>query len=489
MKPELLTDNPILMKHVRARLRAPLGMYLVVATSLLAMCLLWAGHAMGALNGPVIFILFFIVQAFALHFAGTTQVASSIGQTNDSGILDFHRVSPLSSTAATLGFVLGAPVCEYMVALVFMPFVLFCAVMGQPGLGGFLTSGIVLFSSTLLFHSFAMTTGLVSAPGKTRGAAAGAAMLVLMAAGTTPLVFESQVPIPGLLTAGPALVEAVAAGPGLRLPTFFGIRLPVFVQSLIYQIPLTAFLFLASIRRMQSAQTPLFSKSMAVAFLVTVSLLNLGGTIGHQNVRPELVVPIMLYVNFVVAVLITLAVTPAHGTYRNCVRRSRKFNMHRPPLWTDESSNRAVVLAFASVTFAMVQIVKSGIAAKMDPKFWPQVGTTLCVISYFGSAAQFFSLKFGRRRKPVLSLFLFLFWLLPPLVGALAGATFRNDDLAEMIASLSPLWGIGRGTIPGLVWSFLLAGVFYGLMIREERRCEGALRDATLVEFDTEVSG
>lgn len=485
MKHELLTDNPILMRHVRSRLRAPQGTYLIIAVFLLAACLLWAGHSMGALNGWSIFLLYYVIQIFVLHFAGTTQVAASISQTNDSGILDFHRVAPLTPTATTMGFVLGAPIREYLVAVVFLPFALFCAIIGQPGLGGYLTSTVVLISTTLLFHSLAMTTGLAVAPGKTRGAAMSVALLLVMAYFTTPLVFEQQIPIPGMLTAGPALAEAVGVPGGP--PTFFGLALPVFVQSLIYQVPLTTFLMLAAVRRMRSAQAPMYSKTMAVAFLVTVSVLNLGGTVGHRDVDPELIIPIMLYVNCMVSICVTLAITPSLGTYRNCVRRSRKHNMHRPPLWSDGSSNRAVVLAFASVTLAMVQIVKSTVAAKMDPRFWPQVGTTLFVISYFGSATQFFSLKFPRRWKPVLSLFLFLFWLLPPLVGALVGATFGDDDMAEIIASLSPLWGIGMGTIAGLIWSFVLAGIFYGLMIKEERRCEGELRDASLVEFDAEA--
>lgn len=490
MKHEHLTDNPILMKHVRSRLRAPQGTYLVIAMFLIAVCLMWAGHAAGVLDDGPIFVLFFVIQGLALHFAGTSQVAASISQANDVGILDFHRVSPLSASTTTAGFLLGAPIREYLIALVFVPFSLFCAVLGNPGLIGFATTGAVLLSTTLLFHAAAMTAGLVSAPGRTRGASMGVVFLLLLANFTTPLVFELQLPIPGLLTAGPALYEAMTAG-GVpvvaRGPTFFGVALPLYIQSLIYQTPMTLFLLVAVVRRMRSAQAPLYSRTMAIGFLVTVSVLNLGGIIGHKNVNPGTVVPVLLYVNCLIAVFLTLAITPSQGTYRNCVRRSRKLNMHRPPLWHDESSNRAVVLAFASITLAMAQIVKSSVAANVNPRFWPQVGVTLFVISYFGSATQFFSLKFGRRSKPVLMLFLFLFWLLPPLVGALAAVTFGGNQVAELIAGLSPLFGIATGSLPGLVWSFLLAGIFYLLMIKEERRCQDALHNASLLNFDAET--
>lgn len=488
MNREMLTDNPILMKHVRSRLRRPQGTYLVIAVFLIAVCLLWAGHAANVLDQGPIFVLFFVIQGFALHLVGTSQVASSVSQANDAGILDFHRVSPLPASATTVGFVLGAPIREYLVALVFVPFALFCAVVGKPGLLGFCTTGAVLLSTTLLFHAIAMTAGLVSAPGKTRGANMSVAFLLVMATFATGQVFQG-VPIPGLLTAGPALFEAMGFGGGFRgiqTPTFFGINLPLFIQSLIYQTPLTLFLMVSVVRRMRSAQAPLYSKSMAIAFLVTVSVLNLGGIIGHQNVNPEFVVPVLLYVNWIIAIFLTLAVTPSQGTYCNCVRRASKLGMQHPPLWSDESSNRAVVLALASVTFAMAQIVQRAVQGNVDEQFWPRVGITLCVISYFGSAAQFFALRCRRQSKPVLFLFLFLFWLLPLLVGALVAATFGNDKAGEFIASLSPLYGIAAGSIPSLVWSFLLAGVFYGLMLKEERRCQDTLRSATLIDFDLE---
>jgi hypothetical protein len=87
----------------------------------------------------------------------------------------------------------------------------------------------------------------------------------------------------------------------------------------------------------------------------------------------------------------------------------------------------------------------------------------------------------------MLFLFLFLFWLMPLLVGSLAAAAFGNHDIGPFIAGLSPLFGIAAGSIPSLVWSFALAGVFYGLTVREERRCQDELRNATLMAFDAEA--
>jgi hypothetical protein len=487
---ELVTDNPILIKHVRSRLRRPQGTYLVITVFLVAACLMWAGHLGNILDDGPIFVMFFAIQALALHLAGTSQVASSISQSNDSGILDFHRVSPLSPSATAVGFILGAPIREYLVALLLVPFALFCALLGKPGLLGFCTTGAVLLSTTLLFHSVAMMAGLVAQPGKTRGANMGVGFLLVIATFATGLVFRG-IPIPGLLTAGPALFEAMDFGgggfPGPQTPTFFGVTLPLFVQSLIYQTPLTLFLLVAIVRRMRSGQAALYSKTTAIAFLVTVSVLNLGGIIGHQNVNPEFVVPVLLYVNWFIALALTLAVSPSQGSYRNCLRRANKLGLHRPPLWDDDSSNRGVVLALASVTFAMAQIVQTFVQANAGPQFWPRVGITLCVISYFGSAVQFFTLRFGRRSRPMLFLFLFLFWLMPLLVGSLAAAAFGNAGVGPFIAGLSPLFGIAAGSISSLVWSFVLAGVFYGLMVREERRCQDELRNATLLDFDAEV--
>lgn len=468
----LFIDNPILTKHVRSRLRPQPTAYLVIAVFLICCCLAWAGQAAEVLDEGFFFTIFFVIQGVSLQFAGTTQVAASTGMVNDSRILDFHRVSPLSPLTVAVGFVLGAPLREYLIATVVLPFTLLCAIIGPTGLTGFCTTGIVLLSSTLLFHTVAMTASLLAPPGKSRSSGMSVMALVFITAFMSPLVFQIGLPLPGLLSPIPTMIASVSdggAGPGMS-PTFFGLDLPIFVQSLIYQIPLTAFLMIAVVRRMRSAQAALYAKSTAIAFFVTITALNLGGVVSHPNLAPSIVLPAVLYIGVFLAIVLTTFVTPKQGAYMSCVRRSLRIGMERPPLWADDSSNRAVVLVFASLTYAAVQSIEALFPAQLAAGHpIRSTGIAICTILQFGFAGQFFSLKFGRRSRPVLVMYLFLFWVMPLLAGALCAATF-NGPLGAMIGAVSPIFGIGNGHIVGLVSSALLAVLFFGVLFREENR-------------------
>lgn len=486
---QLIFDNPILIKHIRTRLRPPQSIYTGIVALVLCLCIMWAGWQGQALDNGVIFTVMIFGVGIVLQLGGTSQVASSISQTNDSGILDFHRVSPLPAHTTALGFVLGGPIREYMVAAVIWPFALFCAVMGKPGILGFAAVSIVMLSTTLLFHMMAMNAGILSQRGKTRGANMGLAFMIIAASGSTATVFRG-LPIPGLLTVGPTLAEAMGnlqKGPWVTLPTFFGLELPLFIQSLIYQIPLIIFLTIPVVRRMRSAQAALYSKSTAIGCLAVISFLNLGGIVNHPNLDAELFVPMLLYATVIVSLLLTMAVTPSQGAYLNLVRRSKKQNMLKPSLWADESSNRAIVIVFGSLTWATVQVVETFVAKQnLGTDFLVMTGTAISVIIYFGSAAQFFALKYGRKSRAMLFLFLFFFWLMPLIVSALAAWTFGGQT-AEMIASLSPIYGIGAGSVLGLVPAVALAGIFFALMIKEERTAQEVFAgDPFEEDFDVE---
>jgi hypothetical protein len=485
MLKQIIFDNPLLVRHLRANLRSPKAGYLTFGVVLLSCCLMYAGYATKSLDGPGFFYLFFVCQTLALHFAGTSQVASSISAANDSGILDFHRISPLQPTTTTLGFMCGGAVREYLVALILLPFTLACALFGNVGIAGFATSSVVLISSTLLFHALAVTAGLLAAPGRTRNVNAALGFLVLMASISTFSIFNG-IPILGILTVGPALLEAAGDVPRGAVPvTFFGVALPLFVQSLLYQIPLTVTLVVAATRQMSSAQAMLFSKSMAVAVLAVIATLSLGGIIGHPLVQADFLIPILSYVECFVACLLVLAVTPSQGLYRSGARRSKRIGMARPPLWADDSSNRAAVFVMAGLMMATVQVIQALFPAlKLDDRFWRVAGTAAAVVTYFGFATQYFSLKYRRRWKLVLMMFVFLFWLLPLVVGILVATALREPDAAHMIASLSPFFGIISGSWTALIFAGSMAAVFFGLLMLEERRVWQQLTQRDIAKQD-----
>jgi hypothetical protein len=466
---KLLFDNPILIKHIRTRMRRPQAFYLGIVAVTICLSIMWAGWYGGGLDNGVIFSLMIFGIGAVLQLGGTSQVSSSISLTNDTGILDFHRVSPLPAHTATFGFVIGGPIREYLIAGILWPFALFCAILGKPGISGFAAISIVMLTTTLLFHMMAMNAGILSRKGKTRGSSMGIAFLMILSTGSSPSVLAG-LPIPGLLTVGPAYSEAMGmVDARADLPTFFGLELPLFLQSLIYQIPVIIFLTIPVVRRMRSAQASLYSKPTAIACLATLSFLNLGGIVNHPQLKAEHFIPMLLYASVLISIFLTMAVTPSQGSYMNLVRRSKKLNMLKPSLWDDESSNRAVLFVFGSFTWATVQVVDSFLAkGQLKSDFLIMTGTAISVVIYFGSAAQFFALKYGRKSRSMLMMFLFFFWLMPLILAALVAASV-DPDLGLKIAAFSPIYGIGSASILALVVSAALAGVFFALMVREER--------------------
>ena len=487
MLKQVLLDNPLLVRHVRSNLRPPRAGYLAGIIVSLSSLLMFAGYKAGGLGSSGFFCFFFGVQALALHFAGTSQVASSISASNDSGILDFHRIAPLSPTATTLGFMFGGAVREHLVALVLLPFTLACSLLSDVVIVGFLTSTIVLISTTLLFHALSLTAGLVARKGKTRNVNSVLSILVFGAGACTGMTTVG-IPIPGMLSVGPAFMEAVnGAAPRNAIPaaTFFGIQLPVFLQSLCYQIPLTLFLVVATTRRMKSATAMFFSKSTAVAFLATIAALSLGGVIKHPRLNAVWLVPMLAYVEFIIAAFMILAITPTHGRYQGGARRAKRRGMGRAPLWQDDSSNRAAVVVMASLLLATVQVIQTLVPAlNIDARFWRVAGTAASVVTYFGFATQYYSLKYQNRGKLVLMMFLFLFWMLPLFVALLLGTILQQEDFAFHVACISPFFGIGAGSWGAFIFAASMAAIFFALLTMKEREVWDALSIREIVKAD-----
>ena len=89
-------DNPIFVKHLRSRLRLQPLLSAIVVVQALCLCIAWAGFQIGSFATGGAFAALLILQIIIIVAIGGAQVATAVGGTRTSGILDFHRVSPLS---------------------------------------------------------------------------------------------------------------------------------------------------------------------------------------------------------------------------------------------------------------------------------------------------------------------------------------------------------------------------------------------------------
>ena len=96
------------------------------------------------------------------------------------------------------------------------------------------------------------------------------------------------------------------------------------------------------------------------------------------------------------------------------------------------------------------------------------------VVLYFGSAKQYFNLRFPKGSHPYFLLFLFLIWIVPLPVGPLVGLSGLGDTFAQPILSISPVIGIGMGDSMAVASSVLLAVAFGLLRLGVEKKARTA---------------
>jgi hypothetical protein len=483
----LLLDNPILVKHARSRLRRQQLLPAIAGVVVIAALITWGAVAADIVRNGAGFWMILTLQIAILFLGGTVQVASSVAYSRDSGILDFHRISPVRPLALTLGFLLGGPIREYVLYACTLPFALVFVGMGSPSPLGFLMVLADTLVLALLFHSAALLAGLVAA--RSRGVGGGIVALILV------LHMASGVPPLGLFTLTPLCQQAITGRSDIPIPTFFGLPVPPFPLSLLHQLPVLFFLLAAAVRKMRHERAFLFSKPVAVLFHLVLAFLLLSDVTNipdSQHALPVAFGPLaVVYGLTAAALLLAAAVTPKFGDFANGIRRARKGGAARPPAWSDLASNWAPLLLFCVILLGTT-VAASTLSVTQNASLGgvlPAALVGMGVIVYFGCARQGFDLMYRKNSPPYFVLFLFLLWIVPLFVALIASMSHMGDAAQEAILGASPIAGIALAATRGhggwfspggsvaLGSSVVMAVAFFQFRLRAERRAaEAALR-------------
>jgi hypothetical protein len=371
-----------------------------------------------------------------LGIMGASQINSSVFSARASGIMDFHRVSPLSPTELALGFFFDAPVREYLLFACTLPFLLLCVAMGTPDFRGLVQLLIVLLSTSWVLHSLALVTALVfRRPAGPRGAR-GIVVFIGLVAGNS---------IAGL----GRLANIVEGEPRID---FYGISLPWLAFFLLYEAPLLLFFFLAARRKMDSERLHALTKPQAALAMATVGVL-ITGAIWNQF-QYEILAVALLYVLVIIGIMLSGLVTPSQAEYVKGLRRAMKLGWPRLSRWHDLAPNRIVllvicliVLVTATVAWNRLRGDGNGALGPVHSAFPLAIANGVLVVAYFGLAAQYFLFRFGRRGSSYLALFLFLAWVVPLILGIIAMLGQPGDSgLAQIFLALSPVAGLSLGS-------------------------------------------
>ena len=252
----------------------------------------------------------------------------------------------------------------------------------------------------------------------------------------------------GIIYGFAQVASAVDAYPTLN---FFGVRLPWLVFFVLYEAPTLFFLFLASNRKMASERWHPYTKPEAVACMATFTVLLLGGV---WDVSYEYLVLVVLYA-------LVLGGNRAGRGHHFQPGRIRQGNPARSSAgagfgpWDNLALNRlamavvcTIVLVGATTAWDLIEGPHARPPARgssatrwRSPSgcWWSRTSawrTSSCNSPSPSGAATF------------LGLFLFLVWLVPIILGAIAAAAGIGTEqhVPQMLFGLSPIAGISLFT-------------------------------------------
>jgi hypothetical protein len=233
---------------------------------------------------------------------------------------------------------------------------------------------------------------------------------------------------------------------------FFGISLPWLPVVLLYQLPTLFFLLLAARRKMESQRLHPLSRPQAIVAMLTFATLVLGGIWKQETY--EFFQMGALYLLTVPALLLAMMTTPSQAEYTKGLHRAQKQGKTRLPWWDDLSVNWLTVVLLAAIVLTAGTIAATAAVGTPHPNglrqqigYYPlALAAAVLTVAYFGLALQYFQLRFAKRGIMYFALFVFIFWVLPLLVGwiqSVASGPGASEEASYPIVALSPVAGIG----------------------------------------------
>lgn len=440
----ILTDNPIIIKQARVRLKRSSVVSWMMIIGVLSLAVIWMefqfntkryDRSAGYILGGMIFMMLIV---------GATALGQMITVTRASGMIDFHRLSPQSPRSLLFGFMLGGPIREYAMVLFAIPFLtLACVLYGTPLLG-LLQILIAIFMLTLLMHSLTVVSSMLTKnpnPAAAKGAAWG--------------VFASMGML-GPLISGTMAVDRVAADP--MKVSFFG--LPVqwpLLFSAIAAVPILFFM-IAGVRRFRDDHCPSLTKKQGLAAFASFLLIGLG-LLFNLEYRPRMFQHDLIRVIELIAIgfwiftsfILIATASPERIAYIGGLRRSLRLGLRRPGAFDDRALNRWALLCYAALMSAALSCF--GLIRHSpydDTPLLPGAtsATAVLVVLEFGLALQYFRLRLGKYAGGGMALFFFIAWFLPFMLGmAITLASTPDQEISGMLVmSISPIFGIPLGS-------------------------------------------
>jgi len=152
------TGNPIFMRYWRSNMRPQtfvpsLGL-LIIALYMIFLATKPLHISEGFGENPAILVALIGLQAIILQLFGAIYVFFHITRAKESNMIEFLRITPLSSKKTAVGLILGAPIACIILGLILLPIILITAHACHVNWMFYPVYLITLVTSTLLLYTF-----------------------------------------------------------------------------------------------------------------------------------------------------------------------------------------------------------------------------------------------------------------------------------------------------------------------------------------------
>lgn len=440
-----LLDNPLARAEATRRLRRRQAVPLAILVGLVCLCGLLAVVAAGPEPGTWEVLRNFLVGGIAVLalLAAPVEVATTVADERSTGLLDFHRATPLGPRALLAGYFLGVPARSALFIAVALPFLVVAASLSGGTWGTTLLALVLIALSSVFYLSWAVLVAL-SRP-KRRDAVL---LVALPVAFGVPAAASGGLPtVLACLTPAPAVFALYGAEPAAI--TFFGMSWSVLLQTVVSQVFLIAFLIHGCVRKLRIDGAGTLSRAGAVGFTIGFLLLGLGGSwrelTGTGDIRAWAVFYALASVLLAVAVLVLQ--TPTRLAWVRSLRRSRRAGLATIP-WRDEGAR---TWPLAGALFVVVVVSWSplllfgdvqGLADFRKPlALWTLPGLA-AVLAFAAAAAEHVRLSHRSGSGAAALLVGFVAVVLPLLVSLILGLANAAPEASIYAMALSPAYAL-----------------------------------------------
>ncbi len=505
----LFSDNPILIKHLRTRLRLQQLIPLIIVVVLVSALFCWMGS--NAEDKLPAFGFLFSLQCILLFLSGSCQVAGAVAAAREGGQLDFHRISPQSPLAMAVGYLVGAPIRELILFACTIPFMLPFFAIGNPSWMGFGLPVLLLAMLPAAFLWFSVALLLALIVPKPRNVA----VLVAIIVAGAHLLFA--IPMLQHFTVIPTMISTMVQGAstfGMNrahssedqwiISSFFAIHIPYVILGVLHQLIIGIFCLYAAVRKLGNEQRYPISRSIALLIFGIFSCLLLGDIINpifNSFFNFTDMANFCLYAILVVAIVLLAICTPGRSEIIKGIRHVKKLGYRAIPAWSDRAPNSLfqIVVTALSALFCFVGITIiyylrftsgfnesiDGASMLNDAEFIKMMAASLVTVGttfFFGASMQYFLLRFRKQGTSYLALMLFFLWLLPLAIALVLTTVFSHSSAdVKTFLSLTPLssialiitdYGIdiGINLIIAVAVPWLLGIGFFILSLHETRK-------------------